>query len=509
MTRSTLLGAVSAAALTFSATAFAATPARMPGGGSTLAEFDYTVEFGAFNTAEGTSHPNFSNSQPSGTEFAPPNNTDLLYWPAGSGSGQAGLLYNNLTCDAEAVIAPSTSSPHCVDPAQIPAGTLTQAAYGASDATLSAGQYTGWTSGTSYTATDNTIVAVPAQQPTAGNLIELPSMGVGVSIPTVNSGLTSTSTSALIGLQDADLCGIFSGKITNWSTIANESYNKGKNLAAGTIQVVYRYDGSGTTFIFTEHLANVCPSLGTYPITFKATQKFASLFTNSVPPTTFVGASGSQNLASFLSGQSTSVYVSSGTAVTNVTETSTGSDVGYLSPDFTFIDPNSNAFLNNGAKSTLLIGQIYNSTSKKYVLPTYSNVALALTHITSYDTTNGAPTGANPPASVAQAEANNAFVPVPVAESQGYPLVGYTTFDLAQCYANKTIGSALVAFLGDHYNVASYQTTEENNGFVPLKLTASAKYTTAIATYIFVKNGGTDYGTEIESASGCAGKAGR
>ncbi len=64
-------------------------------------------------------------------------------------------------------------------------------------------------------------------------------------------------------------------------------------------------------------------------------------------------------------------------------------------------------------------------------------------------------------------------------------------------------------FVGDHYNTASYEKTEENNGFVPLKLTEAAGYTTAISTYIFPKNGGTDYGTEIGSVSGCKNKAGR
>jgi ABC-type phosphate transport system substrate-binding protein len=501
MTRSTLLGAVSAAALTFSAGAFAATPAAISGGGSTLAEFDYFVEFAAFNTTEGTSHPNFSNAQPSGNPYAPQTADETLYWPSGSGTGQKSFLYNNLTCDAEAVLAPSTASPHCEDPATVKSGTILETAYGASDATFGSSAYTGWTSGTSYTALDGTVVQVPAQQPIAGNLIELPSMGVGVSIPVVNSEQTSTSTSALVGLQDADLCGIFSGAITNWSTIAKESYNKGKKIAAGTIQVVYRYDGSGTTFIFTEHLANVCPSLGSYPITFKATQTFATLFTT--VPSNFVPMSGSQNLASFLSGQTVT------NPVTGNPQTTTGSAVGYLSPDFTFVDPSSNAVLNNGAKSTLLVALAYNSAAKKYVLPTYSNVALALTHITSYDTTNGSPTGATAPSSVAQAEADNAFVPVPVTESQGYPLVGYTTFDFAQCYKNKTIGSAIVTFMGDHYNTASYEKTEENNGFVPLKLTEATGYTTAISTYIFPKAGGTVYGTEIGSVSGCSGKTGR
>jgi ABC-type phosphate transport system substrate-binding protein len=500
MSRLSLLGGVSAAVL-IAVSADAAQP-LITGGGSTSSAADYFVEFAAFNTAEGTTHPIFSNAQPSGSPYTPPNADDNLFWPSGGTTGQNALLYNNLTCDAVGVLSPSSAKPHCDDPATVPAGTVLETDLGASDGTLVASQYTAWANGTSYTAeNDKAVVTVPAQQPIAGNLIELPSMGTGVTIPIVNPDVTTTSTSALIELQDADLCGIFSGAITNWSTIAKESYNKGKKIAAGTIQVVYRYDGSGQTFILTEHLSAICPSLGTYPITFKATQTFATLFTT--VPANFVPMSGSQNQASFLAGQAVT------NPVTGASQTSTGSAIGYISPDYTFLNPNSNATLNNGVHSALLVAQLYNPTSKKYVLPSYTNIALGLTHVTSYDTTDGSPTGATAPNSVAEAEAVNAFVPVPIAESEGYPLVGYTTFDLAQCYKNKTVGSALVVFVGDHYNTASYEKTEENNGFVPLKLTEAAGYTTAISTYIFPKNGGTDYGTEIGSVSGCKNKAGR
>ena len=60
--------------------------------------------------------------------------------------------------------------------------------YGASDATLSAAQISAWST-------------YQYGQAAAGNLIQLPSMGVGISIPVQNSAITTNG--GLI-LQDAD-----------------------------------------------------------------------------------------------------------------------------------------------------------------------------------------------------------------------------------------------------------------------------------------------------------------
>ena len=46
-------------------------------------------------------------------------------------------------------------------------------------------------------------------------------------------------------LTDNDLCGIFSGKITDWSGVTNFAKDK---VTAGGISVVYRSDGSGQSF---------------------------------------------------------------------------------------------------------------------------------------------------------------------------------------------------------------------------------------------------------------------
>jgi phosphate transport system substrate-binding protein len=53
------------------------------------------------------------------------------------------------------------------------------------------------------------------------------------------------------------LAGIFLGKITNWSDPALAKVNPGVNFPNQPIIVIYRSDGSGTTFIFSDYLSKV------------------------------------------------------------------------------------------------------------------------------------------------------------------------------------------------------------------------------------------------------------
>jgi phosphate transport system substrate-binding protein len=53
------------------------------------------------------------------------------------------------------------------------------------------------------------------------------------------------------------LAGIFLGKITNWNDPAIAKVNPGVNFPNQPIIVIYRSDGSGTTFIFTDYLSKI------------------------------------------------------------------------------------------------------------------------------------------------------------------------------------------------------------------------------------------------------------
>jgi phosphate transport system substrate-binding protein len=440
MTRTHLMGAASAAALAClsTATAFAA-QSPITGGGSTLAQYDYIAEFSVFNAAS------------TGATFS-------TYWESGSGAGQSGLLTDDLSCDINKVSG--ANGGNC-DGGSAQGASGNTVDYGASDATLSSTQISGWATFT-------------YGQPAAGNLIQLPSMGVGVSIPVVNSKVTSNG--ALI-LSDADLCGVFSGKLTDFSqlTLTKASVTP----ASGTINVVVRSDGSGTTFLLTNHLSAVCTtgSGGNSNITFTATTTFANLFTGSVLPSNFTGSKGS-----------------SGVAATLEADTSA---LGYLSPDFTTLVtyPGSPS---NAPYTGLLVASVLNGKTAE--LPTTKLITAALAR---------AKQGQNltPPSTPAEIANPSAYVPLIQVASSGYPIIGYTTYDFAQCYADKTVGAGIIAFLNDHYLNASYVSIQNNNGFVAMSASGANKFLTVIRKNILGNSSKNN--DDIDDKTACAGLAGR
>jgi len=67
----------------------------------------------------------------------------------------------------------------------------------------------------------------------------------------------------LPGVEDLQLsreayCGIVTGEITNWNDPLIAEANEGADLPDGQINWVHRSDGSGTTFIFTNHIDTAC-----------------------------------------------------------------------------------------------------------------------------------------------------------------------------------------------------------------------------------------------------------
>lgn len=52
---------------------------------------------------------------------------------------------------------------------------------------------------------------------------------------------------------------IFSGQITKWNDLQIRADNPGVTLPGSSIRTVVRADGSGTSFIFTNHLSNISP----------------------------------------------------------------------------------------------------------------------------------------------------------------------------------------------------------------------------------------------------------
>jgi ABC-type phosphate transport system substrate-binding protein len=435
MTRSHLLGAVSAAALACLSTG-ASAQTSIYGGGSTLAQFDYGL--GAPNATPGGEFSTFNNSSPA------PSASFSTYWESGSGTGQLAFLSNDLSCD----ISKAQGTLNCSNTGVVD--------YGASDATLTSGQISSW-------ATSS------VGQSAAGNLIQLPSMGVAVSIPVNDTDLTKNYK---LVMDDDDLCGVFSGKITDFSQFSG--FKKAK-IAAGPINVVYRSDGSGTTFLLTNHLSAVCTGSNSN-ITFTATTSFANLFPNAKPPANFFGESGSSGIASFLNG--TSSYGPQPQAL------------GYVTPDFTSVD--------NGT-SSLVVAAI-SSGKVKAGQPTVKGITLALEN-------PEAGQNLTPPASAQQAANPTAWVPLIQTVTKGYPIVGYTTFDLAQCYKDTNVQNAVLAFLTDHYTSKTYTNIQNSNGFTAVSSAGSVKFLQAIEADILGNKNG--YNTNIGNTTACSGKIGR
>ncbi len=86
--------------------------------------------------------------------------------------------------------------------------------------------------------------------------------------------------------------------------------------------------------------------------------------------------------------------------------------------------------------------------------------------------------------------------------------MGYTFFDFAQCYTNPKIGSAILTFLKTHYVSTATQTTQINNGFVPVpNAPSTAQWRMAIAHDILANDSG--WNTNIQNPTVCAGLLGR
>jgi ABC-type phosphate transport system substrate-binding protein len=459
MSREFLLRSLSAVAISAaSAPAALATtsPAIINGGGATAAQGNYAGPNSSTNAP--LSELSTFNASETSVQFG-------TYWGSGSGAGQTAFLNNDLTCDINKVTGANGGA--C---SNTPGGADT-VHYAVSEGTLNTTQTGQWSTST-------------WGQSAAGNLIQLPSLGSGLAIPVLDSNITKNGQ---LELTDSDLCEIFSGGYTNFSQITDSGTFK---PAAGTINVVYRSDSAGTTSILTQHLSKVCTPGTNSNITFTATATFATLFPSSTPPTNFTGEKGNAGVTDYLSGLS---------------GTPPAQAIGYVSPDWTSIASAPDNQLSNGSRPDLLVAAIFYGT--KAYTPTIANLKKAFTHIAK--TANGI---SNPPSTAATGANPLNWVPVIQTVSAGYPIVGYGTFDVAQCYANPTIEAGVIAYLTDHYKSATYLKIQNNNGFVAVSNTSAAKFLTTIYTHI-LENTGTKknpaWNINIGNTTACAGLAGR
>jgi phosphate transport system substrate-binding protein len=194
--------------------------------------------------------------------WASSTNNAVSFCQTGSGNGKkifnltdgTNTLTSALPCDGNASLTRGFGAPPlvAVDPY-----------FAASDAPMSLTEY----------AQFNTPGGKTTQY---GEPAQFPAVAGSIAIIFHNSDIPSTTR---LDLSDAQICSVFRGAFTNWQQID-------PSLPSRTIRVVYRSDGSGTSFSFANHLTAVCGS--TAGKHFLADQQFASVAGSTQPATTSV-----------------------------------------------------------------------------------------------------------------------------------------------------------------------------------------------------------------------------
>ncbi|ATQ66860.1 MULTISPECIES: substrate-binding domain-containing protein [Methylosinus] len=401
-----------------------------------------------------------------------------------------------------------------------------------------------WQSASKITATrSNTTSTVAYDTAKFGQPIQLPlfeaPVSVAVNLPavgttgvktvngvkwTIKSQVSSTGVGDRIQLSSAQVCAIFSGLVKDWKATTTIPYLKSNGTAgtqnfaasntwhaahsgAGTgggtpyasvstpITVVYRSDGSGTSFIFTNYLRTVCPLLDP-----KDKFGYKTIYASNLPDNSFqklvdnitaygrtvnwIGASGSDAVAS---------------AIGN--DAANHGRIGYLSNDFvapynpvTTTRPAGSARLQNDYLRSIGVyypGQTVGGKAYNFVAPTPSNADVAWSSLASFGVTPSAswkytdynvyaktfPATTYLPGSGTAVNITGLSI-LPLAKgANAYPAVGTPHAYLYSCYGAGSVGSSttrvtnLKSFLVWFYDDARSRNILVNNGFHSLSTT--------------------------------------
>ena len=109
-----------------------------------------------------------------------------------------------------------------------------------------------------FGATDDPL---SGEELTKSGLVQFPAVIGGV-VPVVNLAGVKPGEMKLTGAVLAD---IFRGQIKAWNDPAIAQINPGVKLPSTAITLVYRSDSSGTTYVFTDYLAQVSPAFKAAP----------------------------------------------------------------------------------------------------------------------------------------------------------------------------------------------------------------------------------------------------
>ncbi|WP_047228941.1 substrate-binding domain-containing protein [Pseudomonas brassicacearum] len=235
-----------------------------------------------------------------------------------------------------------------------------------------------------------------------GPLIQVPSAATSIAIPFNKAG------TANVDLSINYLCGIFSGRLTDWSQIPGAG-------RTGPITVVYPQGSSGTTELFTRFLNAKCAETGTFAIT----TDFASTYSGGLPAGA-VSANRSQGVMD-------AVNAAQGR-------------ITYMSP--TYAAPTL-AGLDDATKVARVGG----------ISPAPANISAAIAAVPYPAAANRGNPNAWVPVFAATTNPNDpSVVAYP---TTGYPILGFTNLIFSQCYADATQAEQMRTFLWRHYGAVA------------------------------------------------------
>ncbi len=232
-----------------------------------------------------------------------------------------------------------------------------------------------------------------------GPLIQVPSAATSIAIPFNKAG------AAGIDLSVNQLCGVFSGRLTDWSQITGSG-------RTGPITVVYRAESSGTTELFTRFLNAKCAETGTFSIT----TNFASSYSGGPP-----------------AGALSAVHSEGAMYAVNATQGA----ITYMSPAYA---ASTLAGLDDATKVARVAG----------VSPAPANISAAIAAIAVPVTANRSNPNAWVPVFAATTSPNDPSVVL--FPTTGYPILGFTNLIFSQCYADATQSTQVRNFFTRHYN---------------------------------------------------------
>lgn len=321
--------------------------------------------------------------------------------------------------------------------------------------------------------------------PSGGQFAQIPMAVYPLAIPLKNSRV---GRNGAVSFTYADLCGIFSGKITRW-----EQTSAAAKLSPGVISVMYHQGKAAATLALTRFLASVCRAGpgGNSLLTFSATLDFLSLFPGGAVPIFFSGRIGNQGVA-------------------DAVNTTAGS-IGYGPSQYTSIAPVPAAPSPGSPPYTgLFVASVTNAISGKSFLPNQAGVKGAVLK------PGAGATNTRPPTTAAAAAIQSNWVPTDPSAVDGYPIWNVVTWDVASCYAGGTAstgrGTKIRDFLRDYFRSPSdplydpaYNMILTNAGLYPMStFGTTANWPAAILGTFVTNTAPRNFNLSISGAQ-CAG----